>query len=75
MKLRKRRNELKKEEIKVVRAVEAEQEILLSSGKPKLSTMEVGISHLKYTGAYKYSIDHNFKPLTPIYIPLVRLCR
>ena len=55
--------------------MEAEQEILLSSGKPKLSTMEVGIGHLKYTGAYKYSIDHNFKPPTPIYIPLVRLCR
>jgi hypothetical protein len=32
--------------------METEQEILLSSGQLQLTTMEVSISHLKYTGAY-----------------------
>ena len=50
--LREGRDKLQEEEVKVVRTMETEQEILLSSGQLQLTTMEVSISHLKYTGAY-----------------------
>ena len=50
--LREGRDKLQEEEVKVVRTMETEQEILLSSGQLQLTTMQVSISHLKYTGAY-----------------------